>query len=63
MSTWKHYKPCLSIKTRQNANNTQVLQQLLVLLAEQQAQAQQPKNKVIEITAPSGKVYTGQVSE
>jgi hypothetical protein len=62
MSTWKHYKPCLSIKTRHNAN-TQVLQQLLVLLAEQQAQAQQPKNKVIEITAPSGKVYTGQVSE
>lgn len=46
----------------QNAN-TQILQQLLMVLAEQQAQANQPKNKVIEIMAPSGKVYTGQVSE
>lgn len=43
--------------------NSQAIQQLLVILAQQQEQANQPKNKVIEIVAPSGKVYTGQVSE
>jgi hypothetical protein len=61
----EHMETLQSMPEYQDIQNTnsQAIQQLLMLLAQQQAQAQQPKNKLIEIVAPSGKVYTGQVSE